>query len=321
MRIINSLRPVIEIFVLVFGLINASYANTQPDRLMSIISRPSPSCNKAGVVLRARVLNPEATLYEYIYMDLTLTNNSPNSVQIGPLTFDYGGYLDYALTDSNRQPICYMLISSSWPPGSLTKLNPGEYKSAIFCINDLFCWPLSKPLPMLPQGRYHLSLNLHAIMALDNGNIDTDLIIDDIPFDIVDATGDNASALQLFELGLARCFDEGNPDGANICMREILDKYSATPYFIQASQFLLSARKGPSPYLNEHEVISLRQEVLIKRPTHPYNIGGNIQNLIPLLSKSEMIDLYKRLKLEFQTNMSIDYIEMQYPWVKGELIK
>lgn len=305
------------VIIILSVITNTGYAVEQGVEHVSVFDESIKVVQHDGVVFKAKLLEPVAMPYEYMYMELTVMNGGSSVIEVAPICFDHGRFLDYELTDDNKQPICYMLLNSIWAPNYLIKLNPGESKTDYVCINNLLCWPVNEPLPVLSPGRYHISLKLKAFAIIDREKVDIELKINHMPFNVVTPTGDNALALELFKKGLSM-YQDDDPEGANMWMQKVLQEYAETPYDVQAAQFLFHARKDSRQFLNKAEILKLRRNILMRHPDDPYNVDGNIQNLIALLSEAEMIDLYKMLKSKSAASVSVNYMAKKYPWINGE---
>jgi len=300
------------ITILRFGIV---YGQATEEHLDSLIWR----VEKYGVLFEARKVNKATVPYEWVYYELTVTNLGESMVEIPPLMFNYRGDLDYQLKDADGLPICQMTLTSVGGIDYLKALNPGESMSDFINVRNIFCWPLDAARPMLPPGSYSITLTLRVNIASGAAKERKGITIGPMPFDIVEAAGDDAVALKIYEQAF-KVYKE-SPDRAKEYFQKILTEFSHTPFDMLVIHTLSHARKGKGTLLSSEEILDLWKKLLLRHPDNPYNVTSNIRHLAENIPRTEFVQLYRAIRDQKGAQISVRYMAREYPWVLEGKVK
>jgi len=264
-----------------------------------------------GWRFEVRDFKREAVPYQWMYLEVVLTNVSDNSMNAPPLGL-YHGHLRPQLYDAAGDPVCQTRRKGM---GLLRTylLEPGESISKHLNLTTVFCPNETMRRRMLPPGSYNVVFNLYLDPNHETPREENTIILGPISFEIHEAEGDNTKAMELYEKGVSIL--SNNPDKAREYFYQILTAYSHTPFDEVVTLELSHARKGDLPLLDSSESLELRKRFFLKHPDSPYNIDNNLPNFINRISQDELKELYREIRDKAEASLTVQYLVEHYPWV------
>jgi len=269
------------------------------------------STDTSGWRFEVKDFENEAVPYEWMYLEVALTNVSDSNMMAPPLAL-YHGHLRPHLYDAKLDPICQITWHGM---GSVRThlLEPGESINKHLNLTTIFCPDETMKRNMLPPGRYNVEFHLYLYPLHGIPREENTIILGPIPFEIHEAEGDNMKAMELYEKGVSIL--SNNPEKAKGYFYQILTAYSHTPFDEVVTLELSHARNGDLPLLDSSESLELRKRFFLKHPDSPYNIDNNLPNFVNRISQEELKELYREIRDKAEASLTVQYLVENYPWV------